>query len=71
MYHLEISIRLNDSLSILMSNNDVGELTMKHEYREKSLADSLKMSGERKLVAVQLEKEKNTRYAIIFTVSRG
>lgn len=60
--------RLKDSSEKLVSANNVTELAVKHEYKEKRLADSLQLKNEKQLVSVQLEKEKQMKYGMYIVV---
>lgn len=61
--------KLRDSLAKVVSANNVSELSMKHEYKEKRLADSLQLKNEKMLVSVQLEKEKQMKYGMYIVLA--
>ena len=62
---LETYLLLNDSLTKFTNKNNVSELAMKYEYHEKRVSDSLKTSNEKNILNLQLEKEKQNRYAML------
>lgn len=61
--------KLRDSMAKVVSANNVSELSMKHDYKEKRLADSLQMKNEKLLVSLQLEKEKQMKYGMYIVLA--
>lgn len=63
--NIDSFMRLKDTILVLQSKNEVSDMTIRHQYNEKNMADSLKLSEEQKVVKAQLEKEKTIKWSFL------
>ncbi len=57
-------VRLKDTLINLNNNKIIIQKQLKYDYEKKAVADSIKISEEKRISAIQLKQEKTQKYAL-------